>query len=102
MAKIHTVEWTLAILPHPTVRAALRANWYGLFGPRGSRLLRRMTRSDILTGIPGSRRDDHGVPYSLTEEFVAVYRMHPLIPDEFRIVDHRDGAERAARSHARR
>ncbi|NDU79652.1 peroxidase, partial [Actinomadura sp. DSM 109109] len=25
----------------------------------------------------------HGVPYSLTEEFVAVYRMHPLIPDEF-------------------
>jgi hypothetical protein len=23
------------------------------------------------------------VPYQLTEEFVAVYRMHPLIPDEF-------------------
>ena len=23
------------------------------------------------------------MPYSLTEEFVAVYRMHPLIPDEF-------------------
>jgi hypothetical protein len=93
IAKIHTVEWTLAILPHPTVRAALRANWYGLFGPRGSRLFRR-TRSDTLAGIPGSRRDDHGVPFSLTEEFVGVYRMHPLIPDEFRIVGHRDGAER--------
>ena len=39
MAKIHTVEWTPAVLPHPTVRAAMRGNWYGLFGPRGSRLL---------------------------------------------------------------
>jgi hypothetical protein len=97
MAKIHTVEWTLAILPHPTVQAALRANWYGLFGPRGSRLFRRLIHADWLIGIPGSRRDDHGVPYSLTEEFVGVYRMHPLIPDDFRIVDHRDGAERPER-----
>lgn len=36
-----------------------------------------------LSGIVGSRRaDDHGVPYSLTEEFVTVYRMHPLLPDK--------------------
>lgn len=82
MAKIHTVEWTPAIVPHPTVAAAMRSNWYGLLGPRGSRVLRRWTRADALIGIPGSRCDDHGVPYSLTEEFVAVYRMHPLLPDE--------------------
>ena len=37
----------------------------------------------MLGGIPGSAPDHHGVPYSLTEEFVAVYRMHPLIPDDF-------------------
>ena len=37
----------------------------------------------MLRGIPGSQTNHHGVPYSLTEEFVAVYRMHPLIPDEF-------------------
>ena len=37
----------------------------------------------MLHGIPGSQTNHHGVPYSLTEEFVAVYRMHPLIPDEF-------------------
>jgi Animal haem peroxidase len=86
IAKIHTIEWTPAILPHPTTRAALRANWYGLLGPRGSRLLRRLTRSDTLIGIPGSRRDDHGVPFAFTEEFVGVYRMHPLIPDDFPIV----------------
>ena len=28
--------------------------------------------------------DHHGVPYSLTEDFVTVYRMHPLIPDDYR------------------
>jgi len=37
----------------------------------------------LLQGIPGSPTNFHNVPYSLTEEFVAVYRMHPLIPDEF-------------------
>ena len=37
----------------------------------------------MLSGIPGSKTDHHGVPYSLTEEFVAVYRMHPLLPDDF-------------------
>ena len=31
----------------------------------------------------GSHADHHSAPYSLTEEFVSVYRMHPLIPDRF-------------------
>ena len=30
MAKIHTVEWTPAILPHPLIVLALRTNWHGL------------------------------------------------------------------------
>ena len=30
MAKIHTVEWTPAILPHPLTILALRTNWHGL------------------------------------------------------------------------
>jgi Animal haem peroxidase len=97
MAKIHTIEWTPAVLPHPTIRAAMRANWYGLFGPRGSRVLRRYTRRDALIGIPGSLHDDHGVPFSLTEEFVAVYRMHPLLPDEVRFVGARNGENLGAR-----
>ena len=41
------------------------------------------TSNEVIRGIPGSPTDHHGVPYSLTEEFVAVYRMHPLIPDDF-------------------
>jgi hypothetical protein len=37
----------------------------------------------VLSGIPGSPTNHHAAPYSLTEEFVAVYRMHPLLPDDY-------------------
>jgi hypothetical protein len=83
MAKIHTVDWTPAIIAHPTTVFALRTNWWGLEGERLDKLLGRRTKSEVFRGIPGSPTNHHGVPYSLTEEFVAVYRMHPLIPDEF-------------------
>ena len=79
MAKIHTVEWTPAIIAHPTTAFGMRANWYGILGKR----LGKRSSNEVLGGIPGSQTDHHGVPYSLTEEFVAVYRMHPLLPDDF-------------------
>lgn len=89
IAKIHTIDWTPAIIAHPTTKFAMRANWFGLLGERFERRFGRITGNDLLQGIPGSGTDHHGVPYSLTEEFVAVYRMHPLIPDDvvFRAVD---------------
>jgi hypothetical protein len=83
MAKIHTVDWTPAIIAHPTSVLALRANWWGLEGEEWDRRFGRLTSYDVVRGIPGSPTNHHGVPYSLTEEFVAVYRMHPLIPDDF-------------------
>ena len=43
------------------------------------------------TGIPSTRPDHHGAPYSLTEDFVTVYRMHPLLPDDYLFHDHRSG-----------
>lgn len=82
-AKIHTVEWTPAVTAHPTAAAAVRANWYGLAGQRLHDRFGRLSRSEVISGILGTPTDDHGVPFSLTEEFVAVYRMHPLIPDRF-------------------
>ena len=82
LAKIHTVEWTPAIIAHPTTRFALRANWWGLEMERLSRMVGRLSSSEVVSGIPGSPTDHHGVPYAITEEFVAVYRMHPLLPDE--------------------
>ncbi len=83
MAKIHTVEWTPAIIAHPTTRHAMNANWWGLVGERVTKSLGRLGSSDVISGVPGSSTNHHGVPYSLTEEFVAVYRMHPLLPDDF-------------------
>ena len=32
MAKIHTVEWTPAIVPHPTIARAMKSCWSGLAG----------------------------------------------------------------------
>jgi heme peroxidase len=83
MAKIHTVEWTPAIVAHPTTRLGMNANWWGLVGERFTRRVGRLGPSEVLSGIPGSPTNHHAAPYSLTEEFVAVYRMHPLLPDEF-------------------
>ena len=83
MAKIHTVEWTPAVASHPTMEYAMRANWWGLKGELGGPRRGLFQASDILFGIIGSPTHHHGGPYSLTEEFVAVYRMHPLLPDDF-------------------
>ena len=83
MAKIHTTEWTPAIIAHPTTRSAMAATWSGILGERVGRRVGHLG-SDFWSGIPGSETDHHGVPYSLTEEFVAVYRMHPLLPDDYR------------------
>jgi hypothetical protein len=83
MAKIHTVDWTPAVIAHPTTVLALRANWWGLEGERLDKRFGRKTSNEVIRGIPGSPTNHHGVRYSLTEEFVAVYRMHPLIPDDY-------------------
>jgi hypothetical protein len=80
MAKIHTVEWTPAILAHPTLQIAMNANWWGLAGEKLTKMVGRISKSDVISGIPGSGADHNGVPYSLTEEFTSVYRMHSLLP----------------------
>ena len=92
IAKIHTTEWTPAVISHPTTVTGMRANWWGLAGERISTVLGRISGSEVISGIPGAETDSYGVPYSLTEEFTAVYRMHPLMPDEFLLRSHLDDA----------
>ena len=92
MAKIHTVEWTPAILPTPVLKTAMRANWWGLAGERARNVWGRVSKSDAISGIIGAEPDHNGVPFALTEEFVSVYRLHPLIPDDVRVQAARDGA----------
>jgi hypothetical protein len=83
MAKIHTLEWTPAILGHPTLQASMQSNWWGLAGEQIHKLFGRVSDNEMISGIPGSPTDHFGVPFTMTEEFVAVYRMHPLIPDKY-------------------
>ncbi|WP_416398628.1 peroxidase family protein [Allohahella sp. A8] len=119
MAKIHTVEWTPAILANPVLERAMYANWWGLGGDRDKRdkyqddlanlnqnfnqlgnlfrligLNSNLGQNDsgflehALGGLVGSRTPaDYDVPYTLTEEFVAVYRMHPLLRDSIEVYD---------------
>ncbi|MFF4224906.1 peroxidase family protein [Streptomyces abikoensis] len=92
LAKIHTTEWTPAVISHPTTVKALRANWWGVAGERVHNLFGRISDSEVISGIPGGETDHYGIPYALTEEFAAVYRMHPLIRDEWHLRSAADNA----------
>jgi hypothetical protein len=98
IAKIHTVEWTTALLGHPALQIGMRTNWWGLAMERVTKLWGRLGDSEIVSGIPGSPVNHYGVPYALTEEFVAVYRMHPLIPDDYSFRSAADDSAIEARS----
>jgi hypothetical protein len=91
-AKIHTVEWTPGILANPVLERAMNTNWYGLLPKWSQKVLGNRSISEGLTGIMGSPLEYHAAPFSITEEFVSVYRLHPLIPDEYDIRDHRSGS----------
>jgi hypothetical protein len=82
MAKVHTTEWTPAIVPHPTIEYAMNGVWYGLADTQLQEIFEFLDDNEVLGGIVGSRAEHHAAPYSLTEEFISVYRMHPLIPDQ--------------------
>jgi len=99
IAKIHTVEWTPAILDNPGLRMGMFTNWHGLktaLGDPESPLARSFIQAvggkDVrmltsgLTG-PGTL-NLYNVPFTLTEEFVSVYRMHPLLADNVKVMRH--------------
>lgn len=90
MARIHTLEWTPAILPNEALLHGMYSNWFGLVGD----LLNG--RKQVLEDIPITSRELGGIVgnvqgecprYGLAEEFVSIYRLHSLLPDEVRMVD---------------
>ena len=119
MAKIHTVEWTPALLANPALELSMEANWWGITRDRDSRDSIQAALDDLkgpsswiastialfnpekaeqlskpgaidhaLGGLVGqSKPNNYDVPYVLTEEFVAVYRMHPLLRDKVDVYD---------------
>jgi len=90
LAKIHTTEWTTTILPNDVIKDAMRTNWHGALGDL-QKIFKGLNDNELLGGIPGSPTDHHTAPYSLTEEFVSVYRMHSLMPDDYTIRSAADG-----------
>jgi hypothetical protein len=147
MAKIHTTEWTPAILKNPVLALAMDVNWMGIVQalkryahlskssaiiPYNKRILfgrnhmqdrnrdpisafivdaynfnRKMSHGHDLgddnsagvdslifdAGLVGTRTSLYGVPFSLTEEFVSVYRMHSLLRDHIPLFDHQTGRQ---------
>jgi hypothetical protein len=92
MAKIHTVEWTPGILATPVLKTAMHSNWYGALPAWAKSRLPRVDALEAVFGVVGGEQEHHAAPYSITEEFVGVYRMHPLIPDDWEFRSHRTGA----------
>lgn len=86
-AKIHSVEWTPAILPNQGLDTALNANWYGILtnlfhnGTHRKTLAAINVQNPELGGVVGNPIDKHDCPYGLTQEFVEVYRLHSLLPE---------------------
>jgi hypothetical protein len=91
MAKIHTVEWTPGIVNTPALWFAMNVNWSGGLGQTIKDSFGRLGDSEILSGIMGSPQEHHGAGFQLTEEFVSVYRMHPLIRDDWNLFRHDSG-----------
>lgn len=101
LAKIHTVEWTPAILPNKTLKVGMYTNWYGIINPQTWPLLSKtigkipgLNKTDwfensqsgyLVGGIVGDKTDNYGVPFSITEEFTSVYRLHSLLPEELNL-----------------
>ena len=67
----------------------MNANWYGVLPQLGAAAgSAASARSRACSAaIVGSSQEHHAAPYSITEEFVSVYRLHPLIPDDYEIRD---------------
>ncbi|MBL7697024.1 MAG: hypothetical protein JNK79_02660 [Chitinophagaceae bacterium] len=87
-AKIHSVEWTPAILPNKGLNMALNANWYGILtnllrsDDRKKTLATINVRNPELGGVVGNPINKHNSHYALTQEFVEVYRLHSLLPEQ--------------------
>jgi hypothetical protein len=87
MAKIHTVEWTPGIVNTPALWFAMNVNWSGIFGQHLKDRFGRLGDSEIFSGIMGSSQEHHDARFQLTEEFVSVYRMHPLVRDDWNLYE---------------
>ncbi|KAK9827996.1 hypothetical protein WJX81_006931 [Elliptochloris bilobata] len=118
-ARIHTIEWTPALLNNSVMNVSMHSNWEGIQKAFLDHAMLEFKNAswlpkDIINfvtkqvekGIPYTRGVGHatqleGVPYSLSEDFVSSYRMHPLLPDLYEIDGDAVAAEQMINKHAR-
>jgi Animal haem peroxidase len=91
MAKIHSIEWTPAILPNRALDMGLNANWYGLptYALRKGKARKTLSELNVrnaeIGGIVGNPINQYECAFGLTEEFVEVYRLHSLLPETLQL-----------------
>jgi len=114
MAKIHSIEWTPAVLPTKELSLGMATNWHGmvegLLRPFERRRPLRLLEiaNPVLGGVIGGTLNNFGIPQNFSEQFAEVYRLHSGMPDAIQIRPvGRDVTERvptdltrAANSHA--
>jgi hypothetical protein len=82
LAKIHSVQWTPAILQTEMQKRILHLNWNG-------RNILGWQHAFAMTRGPTKLNKK---PFSLTEEFTSTYRMHSFMPDVFKFQAHGSSA----------
>ena len=91
IAKIHTVEWTPAVLPNDKVAPGLCTNWWGLIEskrkPFGERTMRSKfeVNHPVLGGLVGGKRNSLGARHQFSEQFVSAYRLHSGLTEKIGI-----------------
>jgi heme peroxidase len=75
----------------PALWFAMNVNWSGIFGQHLKDRFGRLGDSEIFSGIMGSSQEHHDARFQLTEEFVSVYRMHPLVRDDWNLYELESG-----------
>jgi len=93
MAKIHTLEWTPAVLPTEELAVGMNFNWHGMVEtlrrPVEDRKPLRLFNPvhPLLGGLIGGETNNYGVAQNFSEQFVEVYRLHAAMPDDLAIRD---------------
>lgn len=91
MARIHTVEWTPAILPNRVLAAGLNTNWHGIMATKFLPFEKRRPglwwtpKDAMLGGIIGAHTNTYGKPRLFSENFSEVYRLHAAVPDTLHV-----------------
>ncbi len=91
MARIHTVEWTPAVLPNRVLSAGLHSNWSGFLSAKLQPVEQRRParwwapKDSSLGGLIGGHTNTYGKPRMFSENFSEVYRLHAAVPDVLRV-----------------